>query len=242
MKIASKTDIGKVRSTNQDSFAAGELNDGTAWAVVCDGMGGANGGNIASANAVTIVSEYISSSYHEGMDSNSLRTLLQSALYGANVRLYDMANKIESLSGMGTTVVVTIVSNGVAHIAHAGDSRAYIIHDGELSQITRDHSVVQTMVDKGQITEEEAKNHPNKNVITRALGVGEEVDIEYNEIPFQNDDCILICTDGLTNFVTHDNIERVVEDYDFDEYPQVLIDMANENGGGDNITVVALKY
>ena len=157
MKIASKTDIGKVRSTNQDSFAAGELNDGTAWAVVCDGMGGANGGNIASANAVTIVSEYISSSYHEGMDSNSLRTLLQSALYGANVRLYDMANKIESLSGMGTTVVVTIVSNGVAHIAHAGDSRAYIIHDGELSQITRDHSVVQTMVDKGQITEEEAK-------------------------------------------------------------------------------------
>ncbi len=242
MKIASKTDIGKVRSTNQDSFAAGELNDGTAWAVVCDGMGGANGGNIASANAVTIVSEYISSSYHEGMDSNSLRTLLQSALYGANVRLYDMANKIESLSGMGTTVVVTIVSNGVAHIAHAGDSRAYIIHDGELSQITRDHSVVQTMVDKGQITEEEAKNHPNKNVITRALGVGEEVDIEYNEIPFQNDDCILICTDGLTNFVTHDNIERVVEEYDFDEYPQVLIDMANENGGGDNITVVALKY
>ncbi len=242
MKIASKTDIGKVRSTNQDSFAAGELNDGTAWAVVCDGMGGANGGNIASANAVTIVSEYISSSYHEGMDSNSLRTLLQSALYGANVRLYDMANKIESLSGMGTTVVVTIVSNGVAHIAHAGDSRAYIIHDGELSQITRDHSVVQTMVDKGQITEEEAKNHPNKNVITRALGVGEEVDIEYNEIPFQNDDCILICTDGLTNFVTHDDIERVVEEYDFDEYPQVLIDMANENGGGDNITVVALKY
>ena len=242
MKIASKTDIGKVRSTNQDSFAAGELNDGTAWAVVCDGMGGANGGNIASANAVTIVSEYISSSYHEGMDSNSLRTLLQSALYGANVRLYDMANKIESLSGMGTTVVVTIVSNGVAHIAHAGDSRAYIIHDGELSQITRDHSVVQTMVDKGQITEEEAKNHPNKNVITRALGVGEEVDIEYNEIPFQNDDCILICTDGLTNFVTHDNIESVVEEYDFDEYPQVLIDMANENGGGDNITVVALKY
>ncbi len=165
MKIASKTDIGKVRSTNQDSFAAGELNDGTAWAVVCDGMGGANGGNIASANAVTIVSEYISSSYHEGMDSNSLRTLLQSALYGANVRLYDMANKIESLSGMGTTVVVTIVSNGVAHIAHAGDSRAYIIHDGELSQITRDHSVVQTMVDKGQITEEEAKNHPNKKTL-----------------------------------------------------------------------------
>ena len=177
MKIASKTDIGKVRNTNQDSYAAGEMLDGTAWAVVCDGMGGANGGNIASANAVKIISEYISSSYHEEMGSNSIKTLLQSALYGANVRLYDMSKTIESLNGMGTTVVSAIISNGIAHIAHAGDSRAYLIHEGKLSQITKDHSIVQSMVDKGQITPEEAKNHPNKNVITRALGVDEDIKI-----------------------------------------------------------------
>ncbi len=241
MKIASKTDIGRVRSTNQDSFAAGELGKTTAWAVVCDGMGGANGGNIASANAVTIISEYISASYHEGMASNSIRTLLQSALFGANVRLYEMARNIESLSGMGTTVVAVIINNNVAHIAHAGDSRAYIIHSGHLRQVTRDHSIIQSMVDKGQITAEEAKNHPNKNVITRALGVGEDVDIEYNEIPFESDDCLLICTDGLTNFVTHQDIEKIVTTSPFEEYPDILVNIANENGGGDNITVIALE-
>ncbi len=241
MKIASKTDIGKVRNTNQDSYAAGEMLDGTAWAVVCDGMGGANGGNIASANAVKIISEYISSSYHEEMGSNSIKTLLQSALYGANVRLYDMSKTIESLNGMGTTVVSAIISNGIAHIAHAGDSRAYLIHEGKLSQITKDHSIVQSMVDKGQITPEEAKNHPNKNVITRALGVDEDIKIEYNELPFTPDDCILICTDGLTNFVSDEDIEEIISNHDFYDYPKVLIDRANGNGGGDNITIVLLS-
>ena len=241
MKIASKTDIGKVRNTNQDSYAAGEMLDGTAWAVVCDGMGGANGGNIASANAVKIISEYISSSYHEEMGSNSIKTLLQSALYGANVRLYDMSKTIESLNGMGTTVVSAIISNGTAHIAHAGDSRAYLIHEGKLSQITKDHSIVQSMVDKGQITPEEAKNHPNKNVITRALGVDEDIKIEYNELSFTPDDCILICTDGLPNFVSDEDIEEIISSHEFYDYPKVLIDRANSNGGGDNITIVLLS-
>ncbi len=241
MKIASKTDIGLVRSSNQDSYAAGELSDGTAWAVVCDGMGGANGGNIASANAVKIISEYISSSYHEGMNSNSIKTLLQSSICGANVRLFDMSRTIESLKGMGTTVVTVIVSDGVAHIAHAGDSRAYILRDNKLIQITKDHSMVQSMLDKGQITAEEAKNHPNKNLITRALGIADDISIEYNEIDFCESDCILICTDGLTNFVNVEEIEGIVSKHNFYEYPQALIDAANSRGGGDNITVVLLS-
>ncbi len=241
MRIASKTDMGLVRSSNQDSYAAGELLEGTAWAVVCDGMGGANGGNIASANAVKIISEYISSSYHEGMSSNSIRALLESSICGANVRLYDMSRTIGSLSGMGTTVVAVIISGGIAHIAHAGDSRAYLIRDNKLNQITKDHSIVQTMIDKGQLTEEEAKLHPNKNVITRALGVSEEIGIEYNEVDFSDDDCILLCTDGLTNYLTVQEIEEKIKDKNFYEYPQILIDSANENGGGDNITLVVLS-
>lgn len=241
MKIASKTDIGLVRNSNQDSYAAGELSDGTAWAVVCDGMGGANGGNIASANAVKIISEYISSSYHEGMGSNSIKTLLESSIYGANIRLFDMSRTIESLSGMGTTVVAAIVSQGVAHIAHAGDSRAYIIRDNKLSQITKDHSIVQSMIDKGQLTPDEAKNHPNKNLITRALGVNEEIIVEYNEIGIGKGESILICTDGLTNFLDDENIESKIAECSFDEYPQVLINAANEAGGGDNITIVVLS-
>ena len=241
MKIASKTDIGLVRNSNQDSYAAGELSDGTAWAVVCDGMGGANGGNIASANAVKIISEYISSSYHEGMGSNSIKTLLESSIYGANIRLFDMSRTIESLSGMGTTVVAAIISQGVAHIAHAGDSRAYIIRDNKLSQITKDHSIVQSMIDKGQLTPDEAKNHPNKNLITRALGVNEEIVVEYNEIGIGEGESILICTDGLTNFLDDENIESKIAECSFDEYPQVLINAANEAGGGDNITIVVLS-
>lgn len=241
MNIASKTDIGLVRSSNQDSYAAGELPDGTAWAVVCDGMGGANGGNIASANAVKIISEYISSSYHEGMGSNSIKTLLSSSIYGANVRLYDMSRTIESLAGMGTTVVAIIISNGVAHISHAGDSRAYIIKDNKLTQITKDHSIVQSMIDKGQITLEEAKSHPNKNVITRALGVKEDVDVEYNEIDLADDESILICTDGLSSYVPKERIEEIIKNEDFKDLPQSLINEANKNGGPDNITIVVLS-
>lgn len=241
MKIASKTDTGLVRNSNQDSYAAGELMDGTAWAVVCDGMGGANGGNVASANAVKIISEYISSSYHENMNSNSIRTLLQSAICGANVRLYDMAHTIESLEGMGTTVVAAIVSNGMLHITHAGDSRAYLVRDNKLIQITKDHSIVQSMVDKGQLTQEEAKSHPKRNVITRALGVTENIDFEYNETEFYEGDQILICTDGLTNYVSENDIEKVISDNNFYEYPKKLIDIANEKGGGDNITIVVVS-
>jgi len=241
LKIASKTDIGKVRSSNQDSYAAGELTDGTVWAVVCDGMGGANGGNIASANAVKIISEYISSSYHKEMSSNSIKTLLQSSIYGANVRLFDMSRTIESLKGMGTTVVAVIISNGIAHIAHAGDSRAYILREGKLTQITKDHSIVQSMIDKGQITEEEAENHPNKNLITRALGIADDITVDYNEVDFYEDDCMLICTDGLTNFASTEEIEKNLLEHNFYEYPQKLIDVANSNGGGDNITIVMLS-
>ncbi len=241
MKIASKTDIGKVRSSNQDSYAAGELSEGTVWAVVCDGMGGANGGNIASANAVKIISEYISSSYHEGMNSNSIKTLLQSSICGANVRLFDMSRTIESLKGMGTTVVAVIIANGIAHIAHAGDSRAYILREGKLNQITKDHSIVQSMLDKGQITQEEAEKHPSKNLITRALGISDDVTIDYNEINFTADDSMLVCTDGLTNYVSIEEIETLLSNHNFHEYPQVLIDTANKNGGGDNITIVLLS-
>ena len=240
MKIASKTDIGMIRNSNQDSYAAGELSDGTVWAVVCDGMGGANGGNIASANAVKIISEYISSSYHDRMNSNSIKTLLQSSICGANVRLFDMSRTIESLKGMGTTVVAVIISNGIAHIAHAGDSRAYILRNSKLFQITKDHSMVQSMLDKGQITKEEAEKHPNKNLKTRALGVADDIEIEYNEIEFQQDDCMLICTDGLTNFVEIEDVEKIMSEHNFYEYPQELIDAANNGGGGDNITVVTV--
>lgn len=240
MKIVSKTDIGLVRHSNQDSYAAGEMPGGVAWAIVCDGMGGANGGNIASATAVKMISEIISTTYREGMSSNSIRTMLQSAIYSANVSIYDMSRQNENLSGMGTTVVAAVVSAGRVHVAHAGDSRAYLLGSGELMQITRDHSIVQTMMENGRLTESEAKTHPRKNIITRALGVEESIEIDYNELELADDQQLLICTDGLTNFVENDAILSIAANNEFYDYPEKLIESALANGGGDNVTVVVI--
>ena len=241
MRIVSKTDIGRVRRSNQDSYLTGELSGSVAWAVVCDGMGGANGGNVASAAAVKSISEHINASYREGMSANSVRNMLMSAISAANINVFDMAQADANLLGMGTTVVVAIVIGKVAHIAHAGDSRAYIINKDSIEQITRDHSVVQSMVENGEITEEQAKVHPNRNVITRALGVDDRIDIDYNEVVLRDGDTIMICTDGLTNYVENEQILELSNSCKFYEYPEKLIDMANDNGGGDNITVVMMS-
>ncbi len=241
MRIAAKSNKGLVRSSNQDSYSAGELPGGVAWAVVCDGMGGANGGNIASVTAVRILSEHISASYREGMSSASIRTMLSSAMYAANVSVFDMSRSVEALSGMGTTAVAAVIAGGVAHIVHAGDSRAYIAGGGTLMQITRDHSIVQNMIESGQLTPEEAQFHPRKNVITRALGVSETVDVDYNEAELEPGKILLICTDGLTNYVSSDKIIDIIEKNSFSNLPAMLIDQANTGGGGDNITVVVLS-
>lgn len=242
MRIVAKTDIGLKRPSNQDSYAAGELPDGVAWAVVCDGMGGAAGGNVASSNAVKIISERITSSYRPNMSPNSIKNMLISAITAANISVYDMSRANTELEGMGTTVVCAVVTNGVAYIAHAGDSRAYALSGEKVYQLTRDHSVVQELVERGQITELEAKNHPRKNVITRALGVDSELKVDYCEYDLNDNDIIILCTDGFTNFVDDDEFLNIVKNNTYYEIADLLVSKANENGGGDNITVVALSY
>ena len=180
MKIVAKTDIGLKRESNQDSYAAGELPGSVAWAVVCDGMGGAAGGNYASSTAVKVISERITSSYRIGMTSSSIRNMLTSAIAAANISVYDMSKADPELTGMGTTVVVSIVVDNTVFIAHAGDSRAYILSNGSLNQLTKDHSIVQEMIDHGTLTPDEAKIDPRKNIITRALGVDSELRIDFD--------------------------------------------------------------
>lgn len=240
MKFACKTDIGRVRRSNQDSYAVGELPGGVAWGIVCDGMGGANGGNIASGTAVKTVSERIASSWRPGMGGNSIANMLKSVVAAANVNVFDMSKSVEALAGMGTTIVVVLIADGVAHLVHAGDSRAYHLHDGHLTQITKDHSIVQTLVESGQLTEREAREHPRRNVITRALGVAETLEVDYNEVELASGEGILLCTDGLSGFADHRDMERVFATVPFVECPERLVELANENGGGDNITVVAI--
>lgn len=241
MKIAAKSDIGKVRESNQDAYATGEMPNGVAWAVVCDGMGGAAGGNVASETAVKIISEQITSAYRASMRSKSIKNLLVSAISAANISVFDLAQANAKLAGMGTTVVCALVTDGVAYIAHAGDSRAYLLHT-ELLQLTRDHSVVQEMVDTGRITPEDAKSHPSKNIITRALGILPEIRVDFCEQAMENADVLLLCTDGLTNFVENAEILQLAKNGADKNLPELLVEKALENGGGDNVTAVTIGF
>ena len=236
MVVYSKTDKGPVRHSNQDTFVTGTLSDNTVYTAVCDGMGGAKAGNIASETAARSISEYIRSSYRDGLDSLGLEKLLKNAIVSANMEVYNLSLKRKDLSGMGTTVVVSIVSGNNAVIAHVGDSRAYIAGEN-LVQITKDHSIVQDLVESGKITPEDAKTHPRKNVITRALGVEENIIVDTTTVPLEENHTLLLCTDGLTGYAEETEILKTIKNTPQKDIPDALIELAIAGGGGDNITV-----
>lgn len=239
MQIYSKTDKGLKRETNQDGFFAAELAENIAFAIVCDGMGGANAGNIASETAIKTISDYVLHSFRVNMDNIAIGKLLKNALESANIEIYDMALKNKDLKGMGTTAVVALLNGDQAVIAHVGDSRAYIAGD-ELVSLTRDHSIVQSLIESGKITAEDAKVHPRKNVITRALGAEESVMPEIGEFTLKDNECILLCSDGLWGYVPENDILNTLSS-ETNDVAEKLITLANDGGGGDNITVVILK-
>ena len=239
MRIFSKTDKGRVRTDNQDAYFAGRISDNAVFAVVCDGMGGANAGNIASENAVRHISEYIIRSYRDGMDISELEKTVRNAVMSANIELFDMSASEQALSGMGTTAVIALIREGEAVIANVGDSRIYLIN-GEIKQLTRDHSVVQSLIESGKITPEDAKYHPRKNVITRAIGAEGSVTADSAVITLKDGDKLLLCTDGLSNYLDDNEILNVFKNTDISAVPETLVEKANQNGGGDNITVVTL--
>ncbi len=239
MQIFSKTDRGRVRTDNQDAYFAGKITDDSVFAVVCDGMGGANAGNVASELAVRHISEYVIRSYRDGMNMTDSEKTLKNAIVSANISLYDKAVNNAELAGMGTTAVAAFVKDGTAVIAHVGDSRIYLVN-GEIKQLTRDHSVVQSLIESGKITPEDAKVHPRKNVITRALGAEENVAVDSDCLNLSNGDTLLLCSDGLTNFLDDKDILKVFQNNDISAVAEKLVETANENGGGDNITVVTV--
>ena len=240
MKLDSITDIGLVRKQNEDDVATGTLADGV-WAVVCDGMGGANAGEVASQNAVRVIRDGIHKNYSEGASDNTIKYLLHAAICDANTVIFNLSNEYDSLHGMGTTAVAALVSRGRAHICHAGDSRAYLIREDSIEQITRDHSVVQELVDAGTLTEEEAKRHPQKNIITRCLGVRDHVEVDYNERQVHPGDVILLCSDGLTGYVEAEEILEVSQQTDPSAMIRTLVELAKERGGNDNITAAVIE-
>lgn len=241
MKIAAKTEIGKVRFENQDDYRASAQGEDCAWVVVCDGMGGANGGSVASELAVTCVQEICTEVQLSAMNGKDVQELAAQLVEKSNERVYRVALQEPELSGMGTTMVVALMCGSRCTLAWVGDSRAYLWNGKNLQMLTKDHSMVQELVDKGFITPEEAENHPQKNVITRAVGIHPQVETDVIQFTLDPSDILLLCTDGLTNAVAESKIEGILQQGSFYEMPGLLIDAVLEREEQDNSTVALLS-
>ena len=238
MKAYSKTDIGSKRTMNQDSVYCNENSVGSFQNlfIVADGMGGHKAGDYASRLCVEKMVSAV-----EQSKSITPVTILEEAVTEANKGVLEEAKANAEYEGMGTTMVACTLQEDTLYIANIGDSRLYIIND-DIKQITKDHSWVEEMVKKGELTESQARIHPQKNIITRALGIDEVVHADYFEIDVKPDDKILMCSDGLTNMVEDEDIEYIIRhSSSIEKAVENLVEKANENGGKDNITVILVQ-
>ena len=238
MRVYSATNIGMKRKMNQDYVFASQDTVGNLpnLFAVADGMGGHNAGDYASSHAVRILVDEI----REDTDYNPVK-VIRHAIETANTEIIEQAQKDEKLRGMGTTMVVATIVGQYAYVANVGDSRLYLIND-KIRQLSKDHSLVEEMVRLGGIKAEEARNHPDKNIITRAIGVKENVEPDIYEYRLKKGDIILMCTDGLSNMVEDEDMFNIVKgSRDVVEAVQMLIEKANSNGGRDNIGVIVAE-
>ena len=240
MNALGKTDVGLRRHENQDTFAVEQIGAQTA-AVVCDGMGGAEGGQIASALAVETFMSELRALLREGMTVEQLRELASFCVAKANTAVYQRSLADENCRGMGTTLVSAVAGEAGTVVCNVGDSRAYLIRSGGITRITHDHSVVQTLVESGNITAEEARTHPNRNLITRALGTEEITRCDAFEVSLCRGDRLLLCTDGLVVTATDEEICRAVcAGKSAEDSLDRLIALAKSQGAPDNVTVVLI--
>ncbi len=239
MKVFTKTDIGKTRSMNQDSFYISENDNGLNLCILADGMGGYKGGEIASKVAVTAVSKFITEKF-DGIskDKDSILDLLEDAILFANSAIYEESEADEELQDMGTTLEVMLIYKQKVYIGHVGDSRIYRIRKNNMKKITTDHSYVEKLIQDGEITREESYNHPKKNLLIKALGTDEEVEPDLIYTVLNKNDMLIICSDGLTNMIPEKEILDIVLNNSSENVADVLVDEANEAGGLDNITVI----
>lgn len=239
MKSFAITDVGKRRELNEDYIYTSDKTVGSLsnLFIVADGMGGHNAGDYASRYTVEKVIETV----EELENERDIEEIMQEAIYRANAYIYEKARTDIKLSGMGTTLVIASIKNQEVLVANIGDSRMYVINKN-ITQITKDHSLVEEMVTMGGLDKEAARNHPDKNIITRAIGVKEFVLADFFEVKLEKEDKILLCTDGLTNMLNDDEIHRIVQsNEDVETAAKALIAAANEKGGRDNIAVVLIE-
>jgi len=231
MKVFVRSDIGKVRPINEDAYYAPEK--GECFCAVADGMGGHNAGEVASSMAVQVFSDALRNT--SVINGNALRK----AVLRANAAVHESSLETDQRSGMGTTFTALAFNGNDAHIAHVGDSRAYLIRNDSIMRLTLDHTLVEEMVLQGVITPREAKHHPKRNYITRALGTAEYVEVDLIQIELQPGDVFFLCSDGLSNHVEDKKILEICRmDSGWNEKVSMVVDAALENGGSDNITAL----
>ncbi len=242
MKAYGKSDKGRVRATNQDAFAI-DIRPNVCLLVVCDGMGGANAGNVASRFATEQFMEVLRHYVQQGdLSQMAIRKMLTEATREANQRVYGLSRAQPEFSGMGTTLVGAVVTENLLTIVNVGDSRAYCIGKHGAEQLTIDHSYVEEMVRSGKLSREDAKHHPKRNLITRAVGVDEEVVCDLYEVHLTDDEMLLLCSDGLSGMVSDENIAALLQQPDsMEKVVEALMDAAYDNGGVDNITAVLFQ-
>jgi len=245
-RSSARTDVGMKRDHNEDSFL---VNEDIGLYVVCDGMGGHAGGETASRLAVqTIEKELISAklriddpfSAKASLPESPLAGALREAVEGACAAVFRSSRANPELAGMGTTCISLLVQGEHAIVGHVGDSRAYLVRDGQVWQLSEDHSLVNEQVRAGLLTEEEAKHSRLKNIITRSVGFEEDVLVDVVGVETRSGDKFLLCSDGLSNLIDNDEIRDALVQTELDQVPEMLIQLANSRGGDDNITVIAV--
>ncbi len=241
MKVFAKSDLGKARDMNEDFYYISANEESIKLYILADGMGGYNGGEIASKLATNSVKSYIQNNFEKiEKDKESILKLIKDSIEYANMVIYEKAKQIIELENMGTTLEVCLIYNNKAFIGHIGDSRIYRIRKQFIRKLTQDHSYVEELVKDGTITKEEAQNHPKKNMLMKALGCTPFVEPDLMIRGFLKEDVLLMCSDGLTNMLTEEAIYKMVVT-DFTNSSNNLVARANELGGYDNITVVIIK-
>ncbi len=236
------TDPGCVRPQNQDTYQIEYLDKNSLLCVVCDGMGGAKSGNIASKLAADVFVQEIKQSWKSGLDPEAMERILRSAVKLANFTVFDQAQQIEEFYGMGTTLVAALVCGKEALLVNVGDSRGYKVDREGIRQLTTDHSLVQMMVQRRELTPEQARTYPGKNLITRAIGTESTVESDLFRCRLDRGDCLLLCSDGLSNMVDEQEILfEVVHGVNMDHCCQRLLDIAKNRGAPDNVTSVLIQ-
>ena len=236
------TDPGCVRSQNQDTYVIEQLDRHTLLCVVCDGMGGAKSGNIASTLAADVFVQEIKQSWNSNMTQERIDQMIQRATKLANFTVYDQAAQIEDFSGMGTTMAAVLIKGMSVTVVNVGDSRVYAVSSDGIRQLTKDHSLVQMMVDRGELTPELARTYPGKNFITRAIGTEAIVDCDLFHHTMERGECLLLCSDGLSNMMDDQEILfEVVHGVSKQQCCQRLLDIAKNRGAPDNVTSVLIQ-